>query len=61
MIGGAATQMIPFFASDGSPVYVNGERLYVRQLMGGARLLDSGNNPLIDSENTKLYSDYRGG
>ena len=52
MIGGAATQMIP--------VYVGGEQMLVRQMLGGARLLESGNSTLIDNENASLYSDYRG-
>ena len=61
MIGGAATQMVPFIASDGSPVYVGGEQMLVRQMLGGVRLLESGNSTLIDNENVPLYSDYRGG
>ena len=61
MIGGALTQMIPFIASDGSPVYSDGEQMLVRQMMGGAQLSESNNNTLIDSNNVPLYSEYQGG
>lgn len=60
MVGGAATQLIPFLASDGSPFYVNGEQMLVRQIIG-AKLFESGNNALIDNDNAVLYSDYQGG
>lgn len=59
-VGGACTQLIPFLASDGSPVYVNGDQFLVRQMFSHASLKESAGKYLKDADGKVLYSEYRG-
>lgn len=59
-IGGACTHMVPFIDSNGDPIYVNGDAFFVRDMFGGAQLLDKNNNRIIDANDEALFVDYRG-
>ena len=61
-VGGACTQMIPFYAvTDSQPFLTSAsQQLIVPEYLGNARLKDSTGSGLKDSDGNKLYGEYRG-
>ena len=60
-IGGAFTQLVPLYVTNGDNFQTSASQdVLVHEVLGKARLKDSGGNYLLTSEGHKLYGIYEG-